>query len=377
MATTAARAATRATVQHAAAPTLAAATAAAAARAVGSSSRQTTCTFTPPSVKRRPSFGKTWERALTTFVPLDFNYNSSYRFGGGYRMSSCGDEIRFMFTRFNGDASAVAFPGDIVPHGADPPPDGRTLIDADVDVKTYDLECVKIIPLGGRCGGGCGDACGDCCGKSCPAWDIGWSGGIRWADASWDRSYVAFDDTDFPVTDVRSGMDFPRRRYSDGPGRPSLLWFSDGWLSVYSKGNVSLLLGDVDIDTVRESDDGNTVVRQSFSNRQLIPVFDLEAGLTAQVTCHTAIRPATCSAPGTTLASATRSTFAIAATRLFHRCWAHAGRRQYPGLRRLLRPHRMGLLRNSYFSKGRHRSGAGPFLRNRVAEFARIRLPTR
>jgi hypothetical protein len=63
----------------------------------------------------------------------------------------------------------------------------------------------------------------------------------------------------------------------------------DGWLSVYGKGNISLLLGDVNIDTSRSSDDGNTIVRQSFTNRQLIPVYDLEAGVTAQVTCHTAI----------------------------------------------------------------------------------------
>jgi hypothetical protein len=220
-----------------------------------------------------------------TFVPFDFDYNSSYRFGGGYR-TSCGDEIRFLYTRMNGDASAVAFPGDIVPFTADPPPDGRTLIHADVDAKTYDLECVKIIPLGGNCGG-CGDACGSCCGRSCPAWDIGWSGGIRWADVGWNRSYVALDDTDFPVTDVRTGLTFRGGGIRTGlEGRR--YFFQDGWLSIYGKGNISLLLGDVNMDTTRSSDDGNTVVRQFFSNRQIIPMFDLEAGLTAQVTCHTA-----------------------------------------------------------------------------------------
>lgn len=222
-----------------------------------------------------------------TFIPLDFDYDSSYRLGGGYRMCGCGDEIRFMFARMNGDADAVAFPTDIVPFGADPPPDGHTDIRADVDAKTYDLECVKIIPLGGRCGG-CGDACGDTCGKSCPAWDIGWSGGVRWADVDWNRSYVAFDDTDFPVTDVRTRMDFRGGGIRTGlEGRR--YFFCDGWLSVFGKGNVSLLLGDVNINTTRSSDDGNTIVRQSFSSRQIIPVFDLEGGVTAQVTCHTSI----------------------------------------------------------------------------------------
>jgi major outer membrane protein len=222
-----------------------------------------------------------------TFVPLDFDYNSSYRFGGGCRSCGCGDEVRFMFTRMNGDADATALPGDILPLAADPPPDGRTLIHANVDAKTYDLECVKIIPLGGR-SGNCGDACGDTCGKSCPAWDIGWSGGIRWADVGWNRSYLALDDTDFPVTDVHTGMSFHGGGIRTGlEGRR--YFGCDGWLSLYGKGNISLLLGDVNIDTSRSSDDGNTLVRQSFSNRQLIPVYDLEAGVTAQLTCHTAI----------------------------------------------------------------------------------------
>jgi Legionella pneumophila major outer membrane protein precursor len=217
------------------------------------------------------------------FIPLDFSYDSSYRFGGGCRLCSCGDEFRFMFTRFSGDASEVALPTDIVPFGADAPPDGRTVINANVDAKTYDLECVKIIPLGGRSGN-----CGEGCGRSCPAWDLGWSGGIRWADVNWDRSYTALDDTDFAVTDIRSGMKFHGGGIRTGlEGRR--YFGCDGWLSLYGKGNVSLLLGDVNIDTVRSSDEGNTVVRQSYNSRQLISMFDMEAGVTAQVTCHTAI----------------------------------------------------------------------------------------
>jgi hypothetical protein len=96
------------------------------------------------------------------------------------------------------------------------------------------------------------------------------------------------DETDFPLVDARTSMDF-----SGGGIRTGLegrrYFGCDGWFSLYGKGNVSLLLGDVNIDSVRSSDDGNTVVRQSFSNRQLIPMFDLEAGVTAQVTCHTAL----------------------------------------------------------------------------------------
>jgi len=224
------------------------------------------------------------------FVPFDFDYDSSYRVGGGWRNCGCGDAIRFMFTRFASDAEDTAYPGDLVPFSADPPPDGRTDISADVTARLYDLECVKIIPLGGQCGGGCGDACGcgDCCGKSCPAWDISWSGGIRWGDIGWNRRYQAFDDTNFEVTDARTGMVFHGGGLRTGlEGRR--YFFHDGWLSLYGKGNISLLLGDVHINTSRESDDGATFVSQTFVNRQVIPVSELEGGLTAQVSCHCAL----------------------------------------------------------------------------------------
>ena len=228
-----------------------------------------------------------------TFVPFDFGFDSSYRVGGGYRLNRCGEEIRFLFTRVTGDDSLVALPGDIVPFNAAPPPDGRTNIHADVDVNAYDIEWAKTIPLGGQCGG-CGDACGgacgcgDACGYRCPAWDVTWSGGVRIADVGWERSYKAFDDTDTLLTDVDTDMNFRGGGLRIGvEGRR--YFFKDGWLSLYGKGNLSLLFGDVDIRTVRITDDGDTVERQNFTSRQLIPVTDLEAGVTAQVTCHTAI----------------------------------------------------------------------------------------
>jgi hypothetical protein len=225
-----------------------------------------------------------------TFVPLDFGPQSSYRFGGGYRLNRCGEEIRFMFTRMTSDASAVALPGDIVPAGVDAPPEGRTDIFADVDAKAYDIEWAKTIPLGGQCGG-CGDSCGGCgdgCAQRCPAWDITWSGGVRIGDVNWARHYTAFDDTNFAVTDLQTAMDFRGAGLRIGlEGRR--YFCCDGCISIYGKGNLSLLFGDVDINTVRSSDDGNTVVHQFFTSREIIPVTELEAGMTAQITCHTAI----------------------------------------------------------------------------------------
>ena len=105
------------------------------------------------------------------FVPLDFNFESSYRFGGGYRLWGCGEEIRFLFTRMTSSAEDTAVNGNLVPIEASPPPGGTTFIDADVDAKSYDIEWAKTIPLGGGCCDSCGSDCGNGfgtgCGSSC------------------------------------------------------------------------------------------------------------------------------------------------------------------------------------------------------------------
>jgi hypothetical protein len=229
------------------------------------------------------------------YVPLTFGYESSYRIGGGYRLCECGDEIRFMYTRLSSDASDEAEPGDIVPYEAAPPPGGITEINGDVELKSYDLEFAKTIPLGGQtcceCGDACGGQCGDPCGQSCPAWDVTWSGGFRFAEADWDRSYVAFNDQDFAVTDARADLNFQGGGVRMGlEGRR--YFFHDGWLSVYMKGDISLLLGDVEVESSRSTDDPNTMLSpdtldtQSFETRQIVPVTEIEAGLSTQVTCN-------------------------------------------------------------------------------------------
>lgn len=231
------------------------------------------------------------------FIPLDFDYNSSFRVGGGWKSCCCGDQIRFMYTQMTSDASATALPGDIVPNEAAAPPGGRTDINANVDARTIDLECAKTIPLGGLgcgCGDACGDGCCDPCGSCCPAWDITWSGGIRWADVGWQQSFVARDTNDFAVTDARVGMNFRGGGLRTGlEGRR--YFFKDGWLSIYAKGDISLLLGDVNLSNIRDVNDPSTSVNpvatntQTFRTRQIIPVTELECGLTGQVSNRTAI----------------------------------------------------------------------------------------
>ena len=233
-----------------------------------------------------------------TFVPLDFNFESSYRFGGGYRLCCCGEEIRFLFTRMTSSAPDTAVNGDLVPIEASPPPGGVTNIGANVDAKSYDIEWAKTIPLGGCCCESCGDSCSTgcgsgCCRPCCPAWDITWSGGVRFGDVDWNRAFVANDSNDFTVTNARSSLSF--RGAGLRAGLEGRRYFGkDGWLSLYSKGDISLLYGTVDVVTTRDTFDPSTpgtptaTNQQTFTNRQIIPVTEIEAGLTAQVTCHTA-----------------------------------------------------------------------------------------
>jgi hypothetical protein len=58
------------------------------------------------------------------------------------------------------------------------------------------------------------------------------------------------------------------------------------------KGNLSLLVGDVEIETVRTIEGGtapDNILEQSFDGSNVIPVTELEAGITGQVTCHSRI----------------------------------------------------------------------------------------
>ena len=233
---------------------------------------------------------------------FNFDYESSFRVGGGYRLCECGDEIRFVYTRLDSSAQDQQdFDTDIiVPFEVVGEPGGQYFFDANVDINSYDLTYAKTIPLGGNCcdcgdacgggcGSGCGNGCGDCCAAPCcPAWDVTFSGGLRAADAEWQRTYLALGAQDNLVSNAVSRMDF------DGIGgkvgmEGRRYFFSGGWLSIFMKGDISLLYGDLEFETVRTEDGGTApdqIIRQGTSNQQLIPVTELEAGLSGQVSCH-------------------------------------------------------------------------------------------
>ncbi|MGD9636332.1 MAG: Lpg1974 family pore-forming outer membrane protein [Pirellulales bacterium] len=220
---------------------------------------------------------------------LNFQHESSYRLGGGYRLDCCDEEVRFMFTRLSSGASAVAPAGSLVPYEVIGPND--TFINADVDVKSFDLDFRKTIPLGGPaccecsdccdpCGGACG--CGDaCCAPSCPAWDITWSGGLRFADVDWDRYYVTLDDAEI-FRDARPSLDFT----GGGPrvGLEGRRYFgSNNWCSIFLRGDISLLLGQMQERIVR-TDENGFLTSLTARGRRIIPVTEIEAGLSVQAT---------------------------------------------------------------------------------------------
>jgi hypothetical protein len=238
--------------------------------------------------------------ASDTFHSFDFDYDSSYRLGGGYRLCNCGEEFRVFFTRLESSADAFPPDGALIPFEVSVPPGGTASARADVEVDSIDVEFAKTIPLGAALG--CGDACGDTCGCGdecgshcdCPAWDVTWSGGLRFADAEWSRSFSAADSTGFVGTETLSAMDFEGGGLKLGLEGRRYFW-GNGCLSVYLKGDISLLLGDVDIITARRTDDPttptdtDTLILQTISNRQIIPVTEIEAGLTGHITCNTSI----------------------------------------------------------------------------------------
>lgn len=231
------------------------------------------------------------------FVEYDFDYQSSYRFSGGYRLCDCGGEIVFNFTRLRSEAgfnvqdtSGSPDPVLFAPYEVTAPGDGGILTgDTDIDLRSYDLGFSKTIPLGSPLGC-CVDSC--CDSGWCPAWDLTWSAGLRYAQVDWSRNNTSFDSPangGNAVQAARTRLDF------EGAGaRVGLLGRRyigrQGFMSVYAKGDLSLLVGNMNIRTDTSDDAGATVVpferSHSNSGRRMIPVTEIEAGATAHLGNH-------------------------------------------------------------------------------------------
>ncbi|MEM9186697.1 MAG: hypothetical protein AAGB00_09405 [Planctomycetota bacterium] len=214
-----------------------------------------------------------------TYVQTEFDYEPNYRVYGGYRICDCGCEIRFTYTSIDssgsftspvtqGDSSViVTAPFEVIAPGQDDFVTGG----GTVSIDDYDLGVSRTIPLGSPLGA-CG--CADPCGCWCPAWDITWTGAVRVSDVSSSLNYqsvinstgaplarTATSTVNFQGVGLRTGM--LGRRYF---GR-------EGIASIYLKGDISLLLGDVENVAV-----GDAFSRHSLTSTQIVPVTELEVG---------------------------------------------------------------------------------------------------
>jgi hypothetical protein len=155
-------------------------------------------------------------------------------------------------------------------------PGQRLFTDFNLTVSTYDIEFIKHIPVG---------QFDNCC---CPRWDLSWSAGARIADIRRKHTVQQIApeggvSEDGQITDDFTGAG-PRiglegRRYC-GPCSP--------W-SVFAKGDLSLLLGTIDITRRLHTTDPETVELQFDKNIRVVPVAEMEVGASYQLAPHTQI----------------------------------------------------------------------------------------
>ncbi|MEM6328956.1 MAG: Lpg1974 family pore-forming outer membrane protein [Planctomycetota bacterium] len=231
-----------------------------------------------------------------TYNQFAYDYDSSFRIYGGYRVCDCGCEVRFTYTSIDSGGSFMSpeQPGDgsmtfTAPFEVITGGPGDTVAGtANVSIDNYDIGFAKTIPLGSPlcCDAGCGDcACTDGCGGCgcwCPAWDITFMGAIRVADVEAQQNYVsnivsttvaglssrvATSTMDFQGIGFRTGL--LGRRY----------FGKSGIASIYMRGDISLLLGDATYTAV-----GTQFARHTISCTHVIPVTEIEAGGTIFLT---------------------------------------------------------------------------------------------
>jgi len=215
-------------------------------------------------------------------VSFDVDYESTYRFFGGYRWGDCGESITFSYWTIDTDANYASglVPSDLSTifggaFGNNADAAGEQLFASfEFDLDVYDIEYSKRVSLGQH-GGDC-----------CPSWDAMWSVGARIADFSRSNSNSVANASGAITVTGESNFDFvgagPRiggelRRYGQ----------HKKW-SFYGRGFQSLLLGDLDMDSNTTIVGSPTLIDAHTSAATLIiPVTEIEVGLSRQFGCRT------------------------------------------------------------------------------------------
>jgi hypothetical protein len=223
-----------------------------------------------------------------TFHQQHFQADSSYRLYGGIRDACSGLEWNLNFTRFSSHAPGFPQQSDddiIIPlypsFNADPTNPHTVTVSAVARVNSYDIGCAKTIPYY-RCD--CGNSCDSdsCC---CPLWDFTWEAGVRYTDVAWQQNIPVVDRDGKVTSRARNSMKFQGTGLRFGLG--GRRYFGcQGCFSVFLNGDISLLVGDVEVSSIRHNPQGSPIpsYRQSLTARNVIPVTEIEAGITGQIT---------------------------------------------------------------------------------------------
>ncbi|MBN1853667.1 MAG: hypothetical protein JW829_13125 [Pirellulales bacterium] len=216
-----------------------------------------------------------------TFHEIDMGYNDSYSLYGGYRTCECCGEVRFAFSRYRSGGCIKSPEVNLYRQFQAPLISTASTLDigdyiascSEVDARSYDLDFARTIPLGSEL-----DDC-SCC--WCPAWDLKWFAGLRYADVGWIHAHDLYHQGALPPNSYQHGqttMDFEGiggrigmegRRYIGRSGR----------FSVFAKGAISLLLGDIEYTSIQYDVETPTIFpTQRASFKRIIPVTDIELG---------------------------------------------------------------------------------------------------
>lgn len=240
-----------------------------------------------------------------TYEQLDFDYESGYRWFVGIRDICCGHDLQISGANIGGNASISrtieagsptfqtpfpTFDGVTFTSGGTgsqpglPPEPGNSVIgsdvtiSADVDMNYWDITCSRTIPLGSPLGEPRG------CGPWCPAWDVTWTGGVRIADGGWNRN--GFLNAAAPNASVAASESLNFTGAGGLFGLTGRRYFGrSGIASVFARGNVSVLLGDVSYDRQSTTFAGAALPvfdRADFT--RIVPVIDIELGGSVNVT---------------------------------------------------------------------------------------------
>lgn len=234
------------------------------------------------------------------WVQYDFDYESGYSFYGGIYLCDCGGAVIFDWTNLTSSSAFAASETALVNEIYGPfEVDGDIVGFADVDLDTYDLSFSKTIPLGcpmSCCDSGCDTCCDDtccddpccgdgCCGDgcgccACPPWDITFTGGIRFADVAWARGAT---ETGTAPTSYVTNMNFDG--FGGRIGLAGRRYFGKrGLFSLYAKGDWSLLVGEIDVETLVSNPAGTAFHRTVCDH--IVPVTEIELGGTVHLGCH-------------------------------------------------------------------------------------------